>query len=778
MSENGNPSDNSSATVIFASLLFHLHFLNTTHILNIICKPAKSICILWAFVFYSLSITAQSNKQLDSLQVLLKVTTHNDTLKANILGQIARIYLYDFNNIEKMKQYATQAIQLSQKTNFKKGLAPGYLYYGVYYNNMANYKYAMTYYLRALKLYEELKDIKALGSCYINIGSIYGTQGNYKNALAYMQKGASYKAAANDKKGTSIAFNNIGNIYSDQGNYPEAISYLMKSLKIKEDIKDKSGISIAYNNIGLILELQGKIEEAIAYHLKSLKLKEELNDRLGASFSYSNLAALYMNQKKYKEAQNYNFKSLKIKEELGDKQGEALCLGNIGTVYMNENKTKEALKYQLKALKIMEDIGDAKALVTTLIALGSTYEKEHSYPEALVYYDKGLKKAIEIDYRDGVRQAYGNLSSVYTLLKNYQKALEYTNLFYHEKDSLFNKEAMKQVTEINTKYQTEKKEQEIQLLTKDQQLKDKTLREQRVIRIALIVGLALFFILSFTLYNRYRFKQKANTLLEKQKQEIQEQNILITDSIDYAKTIQEAVFPSEKKMMSLFPDSFVLYKPKAIVSGDFYLVGEKDNKLICTVADCTGHGIPGAFMSLLGFNMLENIIEKKDDYLPSVILNELNQKMVATMSQDVDHTNSSVKHGMDASVITIDKQLMQLQFAGAHNPLYQVRDNTLTEIKADKMSIGSYKEGKQIEFQNHTLSIRKGDVFYLFSDGFPDQIGGPNRKKFYYPPFKELLVSIHKMAMTEQKNFLDQVITSWKGERDQTDDILVVGIKI
>jgi serine phosphatase RsbU (regulator of sigma subunit) len=771
MSENGNPSGNFPTVLIFVSRFFRFFFSTFFNRM-----PAKSIRILGVFLFYSLSFAAQNNK-IDSLQTVLKATTNNDTLKANILGQIARVYLYDFNNVEKMKQYATQAIQLSQKTNFKKGLATGYLYYGVYYNNMANYKYAMTYYLKALKLYEELKDNKSLGSCYINIGSVYGTQGNYKSALAYMQKGASLKDAANDKKGTSIAYNNIGNMYSDQGKYPEAIDYLMKSLKIKEEINDKSGISIAYNNIGLILELQGKTEEAIAYHIKSLKLKEELGDRLGISFSYSNLASLYVAQKKYTEALDYNFKSLKIKEELGDKQGAAICLGAIGSIYMTQNKIKDALSYQLKALKILEAIGDAKAQVSTSLALGSTYEKEHSYPDALHYYDKALKKATEIDYRDGIKQAYQNLSSVYTNLKNYQKALEYTNLFYQEKDSLFSQEALKQVTEINTKYQTEKKEKEIQLLTKDQQLKDKTLREQRVIRIALIVGLGLFFILSFTLYNRYRFKQKANTLLEKQKQEIQEKNMLITDSIDYAKTIQEAVFPSENKMMSLFPDSFVLYKPKAIVSGDFYLVGEKDDQIICTVADCTGHGIPGAFMSLLGFNMLENIIEKKEDYRPSIILNELNQKMVSTMSHDPNN-NTSVKHGMDASVITIDRKSMQLQFAGAHNPLYQVRDNALIEIKADKMSIGSYKEGKQIEFSNHTLPIQKGDVFYLFSDGFPDQIGGPNRKKFYYPPFKELLISIHKMAMNEQKHFLDQVITSWRGERDQTDDILVVGIKI
>ncbi len=742
-------------------------------------NPSKSIFILMAFLFYTLSLTAQNvqYQKLDSLLALVKTTNSNDTLKANVLGQISRIYLYDFNNVEKMKQYATQAIQLSQKHNFKKGLATGYLYYGVYYNNMANYKYAMTYYLKALKIFEELKDNKSLGSCYINIGSIAGTQGRYKDALAYMLKGADLKESVNDKKGVSIALNNIGNMYSDQGKYPEAIQYLMKSLKIKEEINDKSGISIAYNNIGLILELQGKIDEAIAYHFKSLKLKEEMDDKLGASFSFSNIASLYMTQKKYKEAQEYNFKALKIKEELGDKQGEAISLGNIGTVYTNINNLDEALKYQLKALKILEDIGAAKDLVTTFIGLGNTYEAQHSYTQALPYYEKALDKANKMDYREGVRQAYGNLSSVYNKLQNYQKALQYTNLFYQEKDSILNKEVAKQVTEINTKYQTEKKEQEIKLLTQDQLLKDKTLKEQRLIRIGLIIGLGLFLALSFVLFNRYRFKQKANTLLEKQKKEIQEQNVLITDSIDYAKTIQEAVFPSEHKMLRFFPESFALYKPKAIVSGDFFMVEEKNDKIICTVADCTGHGIPGAFMSLLGFNMLENIIEKKDHYTPSAILNELNTKMVSTMSQEASNY-TSVKHGMDVSLIVIDKQNMQLQFAGAHNPLYHVRDNILTEIKADKMSIGSYKEGKQIEFSNHVLQIQKGDVFYLFSDGFPDQIGGPNRKKFYYPPFKELLVSVHKMSMMEQKQFLDEAIISWRGERDQTDDILVVGIKI
>jgi serine phosphatase RsbU (regulator of sigma subunit) len=723
------------------------------------------------------SSAVSQNRIIDSLQIELKKAANNDTLKANVLNEISKRYLYDFNNMDKMKQYAALAVQLAQKSTYKKGLGYGYVYYGIFYYNQGNYEYALTYYNKALKLLQEVGDQRGMGSCYINIGSIYGTKGDYNKALTFMLKGAKLKEAAKDKRGTSAAYNNIGNMYSDQGKYPEAISYHMKSLKLKEEINDKVGVSISYNNIGLILEIQGKIDEAIAYQFKSLKIKEELDDKQGVSVAYSNLATLYLQQKKFEESLAYCFKSLKLKEELGEKQGEALVLSNIGATYTAMQKSKEALKYELKALKIMEDIGVAKDIVSACIAIGNSYESQKQYPEALPYYEKALSNSKKIDYRDGIKEAYRNLSSIHTKLKNYQKALEYNVLFYEEKDSLLNKEVMKQVTEINTKYQTEKKEQEIQLLTKDQQLKDKTLREQRVIRIALIAGLSLFLILSFTLYNRYRFKQRANTLLEKQKKEIEEQNILITDSIDYAKTIQEAVFPSEARMQFFFPDSFVLYKPKAIVSGDFYQVIEKHNKIICTVADCTGHGIPGAFMSLLGFNMLENIVEKQDTIIPSVLLTELNQKMVTTMSQNPSD-DTSVKHGMDATMIVIDSEAMELQFAGAHNSLYHIRDNKLNEIKADKMSIGSYKDSKSVEFRNHVIPIQKGDVFYLFSDGFPDQIGGPNRKKFYYPPFKELLLSIHASDVQEQKNILDRTIINWRGERDQTDDILIVGIRI
>ncbi|HSH67285.1 MAG TPA: SpoIIE family protein phosphatase, partial [Bacteroidia bacterium] len=179
---------------------------------------------------------------------------------------------------------------------------------------------------------------------------------------------------------------------------------------------------------------------------------------------------------------------------------------------------------------------------------------------------------------------------------------------------------------------------------------------------------------------------------------------------------------------------------------------------------------------LLGFNMLDNIIEKEHSQ-PALILDKLNEEMVAAMTQE-QFTDTPVKHGMDAAIISVDKQKMELEYAGAHNPLYYIRNGRLNEIKADKQAIGSFKEGEKITFQNHLIKLEKGDVLYIFSDGFPDQIGGPNRKKFYYPPFKELLIFLHQLDMEEQKTSLDTTITEWKGERDQTDDILVIGIRI
>ena len=735
----------------------------------------KSIILVFLTVCLN-SFTNAQNARLDSLKRLL-AKAPNDTTKANLLIDISRAYLYDFNDHDQIQAYAEKNLVFSQKISYKKGIAYSYNFLGIVRWGKGDLDKALIYFKNALTLMREMKDLRGASSCYSNLGLVYNDQGQYTLAETYTEKGYNIKKELNDKRGMAICQNNLGNIYQNQTNFKKAISAHLTALQIREEMKDTAGMGQCYINIALVFEAQGKLDEARKNYETSLNITRKIGETVGESIALNGIGNLCFTEKKYPEALDFYNKALQIRQQNNDKLGQAECLNGIGNVYREQKKYKEAIKSQLDGLALQKIVGSQKGTALSYINLGKISEQMGDYKNAVVYNKKALAIATDINSRDVIRDSYEGLASVYEKLKDSENALTYLNLFYAEKDSLLNKENFKQIYEINTRYQTEKKQKEIELLTKDQIINDKTLKQQKIVRIALIIGLILVIIVLFSFYARYRFKQKANLLLEKQKKQIQEQNILITDSIDYARTIQEAILPTPSRFKSFFKDSFILYKPKSIVSGDFYWAGEKGNKLICMAADCTGHGVPGAFMSLLGFNMLDNIIEKEQTQ-PGLILSTLNREMVAAMTHE-QFNASTVKHGMDAAIISIDKKTMQLEFAGAHNPLYFIRNGELQEIKADKNAIGSLgKDDKEIIFQNTVIPIEKGDVFYLFSDGYPDQIGGPNRKKFYYKPFKELLVSIHQLKMEEQQEILDKTITEWRGERDQTDDILVIGIKI
>ncbi len=298
-----------------------------------------------------------------------------------------------------------------------------------------------------------------------------------------------------------------------------------------------------------------------------------------------------------------------------------------------------------------------------------------------------------------------------------------------------------------------------------------------------IVIILLIYILS-----QYRTKslRKANLILtekeiaskevERQRRELSIKNKSITSSIQYARKIQEALLPSDQLFKKLLPDSFILFKPKDIVSGDFYWITERNNKVFVSAVDCTGHGVPGAFMSLIGFDILGNIIKVQGVEKPSEILNILSMGIENTFHREEE--DYLLKDGMDLSFCVIDCEKRQLEYAGAFNPLYLIRDNKLIETRADRFSIGLKHElHEQNQFTNHSISLEKGDMIYLFSDGYPDQFGGPNGKKFMYRRFRHMLLTIHKLPLQEQKDLLEESIEAWKGKNDQVDDMLVIGIR-
>jgi serine phosphatase RsbU (regulator of sigma subunit) len=262
--------------------------------------------------------------------------------------------------------------------------------------------------------------------------------------------------------------------------------------------------------------------------------------------------------------------------------------------------------------------------------------------------------------------------------------------------------------------------------------------------------------------------------ISEQKNKIEQQQKELEGSLSYASSIQAALLPDLRYFKKTFPESFILFKPRDIVSGDFYWFSRKDNRMAVAAADCTGHGVPGAFMSILGISFLNEIVSKN---IPraNTILNRLRENVMKALHQTGD--TSEHKDGMDIALCVIDLDKMNMEYAGAFNPLYMIRNGVLVETRGDKMPIGINAVVER-SFTNHNIQLEMGDLIYIFSDGYPDQFGGPEEKKFRYKTMKQLLVKLYNKPLEAQKRELERNFIKWKGDLEQVDDVLIIGIKI
>ena len=398
---------------------------------------------------------------------------------------------------------------------------------------------------------------------------------------------------------------------------------------------------------------------------------------------------------------------------------------------------------------------------------------------------------------------------------NSNKALEYFKIYSNSKDSIFNEDTQKQINELETKFKTQEKEKEIAEGKANLMKSEAEVLQQRSVRNMFIAGFAIVLLIALWFYNRFAMKKRANdslaqynleilkskdeieaksTEILKQSKIVEKQHKQITDSIMYAKRIQQAVLPPQQHFDLNIPNNFILFKPRDIVSGDFYWLTNKGNKVIIAAADSTGHGVPGAFMSMLGVSFLNAIVSGNENIEAHEILNQLRTQVKSSLRQT--GKEGEPKDGMDIALCIIDKENMQLQYAGAYNPLILIREtNTdsmfstedneesnsqafeLIQIKADKMPIGIYIREKP-SFTLHTIDIQKNDRIYLFSDGLIDQFGWKDGRKFMMKHFKQLLLEIQEHNMDKQHNLIEKAFYDWKGDVDQIDDVVVLGIQI
>lgn len=405
---------------------------------------------------------------------------------------------------------------------------------GSSYLNQSNYPKSLSYFFKALRISDELNDKAGLGQCYINIGYAYTKQAKYSDALSYLFKAIIIQEKIGNPEGLATAYNNIGLVKWRQSNFPEALSYFFKALKLFEKSGNKAKIGKCYNNIGLINRNQGNFAEALKYYAKSLKVAEELGNKIEIGNAYNNIGNVYILQHNYPEALKNAEKALQIREIIGHKEGIGSCYINIGTIYLEQNKKDIALNYFYKALTLFSDIGDDSGVLFSYSAIGDVLMKKNDLLPALAYFNKSLELSKKTGSREEEKNSCLNISKVYSQLNNYKKAFEFHQLYSNINDSLFNKEKSKVIAEMAAKYDTEKKQREIELLNKDKELKESVLakkeaniQKQTIQRNALIFGLCLVIFLLVFIYRSYQSKQKANALLKEKNASIYKQKAII-----------------------------------------------------------------------------------------------------------------------------------------------------------------------------------------------------------------------------------------------------------
>jgi len=596
-----------------------------------------------------------------------------------------------------------------------------------------------------------------------------------------------------DYKNLTKAYSFTGVAYRNLGNYTEALDFYYKGLKLAKSQNLSEQIGFAYINIGNLYIYQELYKDAEIYLNIALKLSDSLNNLSMQAYCYLNLARVDIYLENYNNALSNLEKSLKLRENSMNINEQAVCYKYRGDVFAAQNNYDLALNNYFESLKLSENSKDIDLFANIYNHIAQIYIKKTDYNSAELYAEKSLISSESINSKLRIRNAYTSLMNISKYRKDYIKASEYADLILLYNDSLHNSQINEKISYI--KFIDKQHEYEQKL--KDQLFEYKLeVNKQRQSRDILFILAVVFIIISAILFIFFRNKRKVNTVLslkndklKESKSEIEKFHRDISDSIDYATRIQTSILPNENVLNEVFSDHFIIFKPRDRVSGDFYWWTKLNEFAVISAADCTGHGVPGAFMSMLGISFLREIVNKEKITNTATILKSLRNEVINTLKDNL-------QEGMDIALITLNTEKKTLQFSGANNPLYLIRKGSLEtnsvineieiennsseyhlyEFTPDLMPISNYI--KMDTFKNTEIKYQKGDFLYMFSDGYTDQLGGKNNKKFKFNKFRKLLIENVENPSAIQKEILNETFESWKGKNKQLDDIVILGMKI
>jgi len=734
-------------------------------------RNIRLIIVLFFVVFGVTKLLCQEDNSVHYYLNKIR-NSKNDTVRLN-----AYAHLTEYCDLDDIPIYADEALKLSSailyQTKDNKLIYNIMLIVNGVKNNYAYYYYEKGNYKKAISIWNEV------------INSYDSLRKYHNDDLTLLQNYAE-------------VMNNIASTYESMGLVENAIKLYFESLKIAEYAHNLIQESRTLNNLGFLFKGLNEYDKSLKMYHKALKIKKQLQDSAGIALLLNNIASVYLDMRDEIEANRYYLKSLSIYERLNNEEGIATVKCNLGKSYTNLKFFSESKEYLYDAWNIYLKMGKEIELISVFNDLSNLFLNMAIYTNSKNYLDsciKYSKKAewlsLKNQYINSIKDTYSYFFKAYWILNNFQEALKY----HLKQDSiigLLNKaELQKKALKQELEYEYEKN------LTKKQleHIKEKAVIEERnqkqkIIIIFVVIAFGLSLIVVFLVYKSFRTVSQKNQIISQQKEEVEKQKKIIElkqkdilDSIHYSKLIQKSILPHRRDIWRALPQSFVIYKPKDIVAGDFYwfhLLNEKE--CLIAVADCTGHGVPGAFMSILNNDKLNESVNYTNEV--DEILYHVNINVKKTLKQFEKNTVS--KDGMDIILVKLpykdildNKEPIKIEFAGANRPLfvYYASSKVVEEIKTTKASIGGFTEDNQV-FEKQTLLLHKNDTIYLTTDGYLDQFGGNKNKKLMSSRFKELIASIGHLHYQEQKLKLIQFFDEWKGNNAQIDDVCIIGIKI
>lgn len=623
---------------------------------------------------------------------------------------------------------------------------------------------------------------RSIASAHFHNAKVYYYRSNYPAALKSVRSAQVLFEKIGDKEQLIEIYANIGAVYFSEGDYPEALKNFLIMLNRAQEIDAKAAMALSHTNISLVYYSLGNYNEALKSSFTALKIKNEMGDSDGVAEIYGTIGSVYNSQGNYQEGLNMLFRAVEMYKKKQNIRFLAYSYNNIGIAYQSMGNYSAALRYNEMSLELKEQIGDKLGVAGSYINLGNIHTKLNHPELAKEYLNKALVLSKETGSRERLKESYKSLTTLDSLQGLWKEAFLNHRLFVSYSDSIDNEETKKKIIQAEMRYEFDEEKSKAKA---EQEKKDILAEEEkkrtRLVLVLVSCVLVLVFIFAGFVFRSLSITRKQKETIElknletlEQKKIIEEKNKDITDSIAYAKHIQTALLREEEHVSAHLPEHFILFLPKDIVSGDFYWAFEKREYWYYAVVDCTGHGVPGAIMSMLGISFLNEIMQSEKLLQPGEILNKLRDRVIHELRQGNESVGN--RDGMDISLCRLNLKTLELQWAGANNALNILRNGELEEIRADKQPIGYHPHIHP--FTNHEFQLKKGDSIIIYSDGYADQFGGSKGKKFTYKRLEKQLIQQKNLPLSAQKEELKKCFLDWKGDHEQVDDICIMGVRV